>query len=134
MNENQEATAIFGKASITFSGTCNLLNIDSWGDRHWKVEISGEATAPEGFELAFGPEVSGYESPENKCDSWGESELQICKRNPGEPETTGFTHTVDDMTERPDFRMFGYKYLAYARLFYKNNLVTEEEIEFQCPS
>lgn len=134
MNENQEATAIFGKASITFSGTCKLLNIDNWGDHHWSVDVSGEATAPEGFELSFGPEVSGYESPENKCDSWGESELQICKRNPGEPETTGFVHIVDDMTERPDFRMFGYKYIAYARLFYKNNLVTEEEIEFQCPS
>ena len=48
------------------------------------------------------------------------------------PETTGFSHKVSDMTERPDFRDSSYKYLAVVRLFYKNNLVTEEQEEFQC--
>lgn len=135
MQANKEATAIFGKASIQFNpGICTLNNVDQFGDHHWTVDVSGTATAPEGFELSFGSEVSGYETPVKDCDSWGDSDLQICKRDAGQPETTGFSHKVSDMTERPDFRDSSYKYLAVVRLFYKNNLVTEEQEEFQCPA
>lgn len=134
MDDDKEVTATFAKASIKInSGTCKLLNIDSYGDHHWAVDVSGEAVGPEGIELAFVTEVSGYETPENKCDSWGDSEYQTCARNPGEPETTGFTHVVSDMIDRQTFRDFGSNYAAVARLFYNNNLVTQEEIEFPCP-
>lgn len=134
MDEGKEVTATFAKASVKFnSGTCNLLNVDNYGDHHWAVDVSGEAVGPEGIELAIVTQVSGYETPENKCDSWGDSELQTCARNPGEPETTGFTHVVSDMIDRQTFEDFGSNYLVAARLFYNNNFVTEEEIEFPCP-
>jgi hypothetical protein len=118
------------------SGTCKLLKIDSYGDRHWSVDVSGTASGPEKSELQLVQQIGGYATPKYSCSSWGASiaGYQTCARNNGEPETSAWTYTISDMTEHSTFAASGYRYDMTARIFMNNNLAAEDEIEIQCPA
>jgi hypothetical protein len=111
------------------SASCVATGVDSYGDRHYKLQTSGTASGPPEaeFQLTLNP---GY-YPDASCTSWGPSELQTCKRGSG-PESTSWSGSTDEIVEGATLRIAGYQIDVQARIIMFNGVAAEEVRTVTC--